>query len=83
LVGDVDLAMRETLDAACREVLGRDLPVRIDASLLTFIDSSGLAFVTRLVQAGTGGRPPEIRAASPLILDTIRLVGLTDLVDLT
>jgi anti-sigma B factor antagonist len=83
LVGEVDLAMRETLDAACREVLDRDLPVRIDASALSFIDSSGLAFITRLVQVGSGGRPAEVSGASPLIVDTIRIVGLADLVDLT
>jgi anti-sigma B factor antagonist len=82
LVGDIDLAMRDDLDAACRQVLDRDVPVRIDAKALTFIDSSGLGFLTRIIKASKGGKRPELTGASPVILDTIRIVGLADLVEL-
>jgi anti-anti-sigma factor len=83
LTGDVDLAMGDDLDAACRQVLERGFPVRIDASELTFIDSCGLGFVTRIIQAKPGGKRPQISGASPLILDTIRIVGLEGLVEIT
>jgi anti-anti-sigma factor len=83
LTGEIDLAMGEDLDVACRQVLDRGLPVRIDASQLQFIDSSGLGFLARIIKANPGGRRPEIVGASPRIVDTITIGGLADLVDLT
>ena len=82
LIGDVDLAMTEVLEDACDEVIDLGLPVRINMSRLTFIDSSGLGFLMRLIQTEPGGSPPRLVGASPLIRDTIRIVGLAGLVDL-
>jgi anti-sigma B factor antagonist len=82
LVGEVDMALTETLEAARDQVIDRDVPVRIDASGLTFIDSSGLAFLTRLNQASPGDQRPKLAGASPLILETIKIVGLAEVVDL-
>jgi anti-anti-sigma factor len=83
LIGEIDLAAQQDLDAACGQVLGRGLPVRIDLSGLTFIDSSGLGFFTRIIQAAAGGSRPEVTGVSPLILDTFRTVGLAQLVEFT
>lgn len=42
LVGECDLAAREDLAATLRKALGTGRPVTIDASGLTFLDSSGI-----------------------------------------
>ncbi len=82
LAGEVDLAMSEVLEDASREVLERGMPVEVDASRLNFIDSSGLGFLTRMIQVRPGGKPPRVRGASPLIHDTLRICGLLDLIEL-
>ena len=64
LAGNVDLAMAEPLEDACREVIDLGLPVRINMSRLDFIDSSGLGFLIRLVQTEPGGSPPKLVGAS-------------------
>jgi anti-anti-sigma factor len=82
LAGEVDVGLSKALDDACSAVLQRDRPVRVDAGRLTFIDSSGLNFLARLIQAEPGGKPPKVIGASPVVRETIHLVGLADLVEI-
>lgn len=80
LFGEVDLALGPELETAGRAAVDGPRPVRIDVSELTFIDSTGLGLLARLAGAGLAdGQPPELIGASPLVLETLRLAGLSPL----
>ena len=82
LVGEVDLAMQRELELACDQALEGGVPVIVDASATTFIDSVALGFLVRLIRADPGGRRPQLTGASPLVLDTVNILGLAQLMDL-
>jgi anti-anti-sigma factor len=83
LCGDIDLSTSDELSAVCASALERAVPVRLDLSEVTFIDSTALGFVARLAAAERdSGRTLPVRGASRRTLDTIRLIGLEDMLDL-
>jgi anti-anti-sigma factor len=82
LVGDIDLAVASALEDACRSVLKRGVPLRIEASAMTFIDSVGVGLLVPLLQARPGGRRPVLTGVSRLVLQVIVMMGLADLVEL-
>lgn len=84
LAGEVDLALAESLDFVAEHATKRESPVRVDVSEVTFIDSTGLAFLGRLAAAGhAAGWAPHVVGASQVVLDTIQIGGLTPVLDLT
>src|SRR3954466_10489129 len=84
LAGEVDLSLSDSLDFVAEHATKRDYPVRVDVSEVTFIDSTGLAFLGRLAAAGhAAGWAPHISGASPVVRDTIQISGLTCVLDLT
>jgi anti-sigma B factor antagonist len=82
LVGEIDLSSAESLEDARRDVLDRGLPVRLDASRLTFIDSTGLGVVTRIAESATTGGRVTMMGASRLVRETVELLGLSQVIDL-
>lgn len=83
LVGEVDLALSDTLDVTAQEALTRGKQIRLDVERVTFIDSTGLAFLSRLAAAGREiGSPPRVVGASRRVRDTIELGGLLPVLDL-
>ena len=61
-------------------VLQADGPVVLDTSAVTFIDSSGLAFLLQLQGvASDAGRPVVLRDPSGAVVDLLSLVGLDTL----
>lgn len=83
LRGDIDLSTSDQLSAVSASALARGLPVRLDLSAVTFIDSTALGFVARLAAAEReSGRTLAVRGGSRRTLDTIRLIGLEDMLDL-
>jgi anti-anti-sigma factor len=82
LAGEIDLAAESVLNEACRLVLGRGLPVRIDATAMTFIDSRGVGLLVPILQGRPGGRRPVLVGASRLVLEIITVMGVADLVEL-
>jgi anti-anti-sigma factor len=83
LCGDIDLSTSDQLSTVCAAALERGLPVRLDLSAVTFIDSTALGFVARLAAAERdSGRTLLVRGASRRTLDTVRLTGLEDMLDL-
>lgn len=73
LAGQVDAALREDASRAMDVMVRRQLPVVLDTTALTFIDSTGLAF---LIQCAVTGR------ASGVAVDLPRPpTQLTDLLD--
>lgn len=56
LAGDVDAALAPELLEAAAEVAAAGLPVQVDTRNVTFMDSSGVAFLARLA-GGSSTRP--------------------------
>lgn len=81
--GEVDAGLRDQASLAMVECLRRPLPVTIDARGLTFIDSSGLAFVLQLHKVGQeDGAPIVLRDAPGLLLDLLDMIGMTGAITL-
>jgi anti-sigma B factor antagonist len=76
-VGEVDAALRAEASASMGTALVTGLPVVIDSSALTFIDSSGLAFVLQLhLAASEAGIPVTLRDPRRVLRDVLEVVGL-------
>lgn len=84
LTGEVDLSLSEELSRAYQHCRSSERPVRVDASDLTFIDSTGIGFVARLAAAEqTAGRRLQIIGASRRTSETLSLTGLDELLDIS
>ena len=77
--GEVDGALRQEASAALARALDRDLPVIIDTSRVTFIDSTGIAF---LVQFYTIGREEGLQVAlrnpPAVVSDVLAMLGVDE-----
>ena len=77
LVGDIDFAVDRDLRVATRAAIDRNLPVRVDLSAVTFLDSAGLSFVARLLR--NEDRPPRsvtVVGASSVAKERLEMAGL-------
>jgi anti-anti-sigma factor len=82
LSGEIDLAMRAGLEFAAVEAIVRALPVRVDLSGVTFMDSAGIGFVAALVRAGSeAGWRLTVIGPSRRILETLTMTGLVPFLD--
>jgi anti-sigma B factor antagonist len=82
LSGEVDLAIGDDLEFAGRDAMDRGMPVRLDCSRVTFIDSVGLGFVARMASAERErGRVLPLIDAPRNVQEAIHLVGLAELVE--
>ncbi|WP_022916953.1 STAS domain-containing protein [Ruania albidiflava] len=83
ITGDLDLARRDEADAALRRIALRERPnLTVDLCGMTFMDSTGAAWLTALVEhdRGLGGRP-VLRGAGPRDLFVLEVCGLLDRVE--
>ena len=82
LWGEIDEALRHEAGAALSRTLDRNLPVVIDTREVTFIDSTGIAF---LIQFCTIGREEglAVSLADPpaVVTEVLDLLGLTHMFD--
>jgi len=77
LWGDVDASLREQASVAMIELLRRGGPYVVDMSGVTFIDSSGIAFVLQLHRLATDeGSTVILRDPPHLVTDMLELIGL-------
>lgn len=77
LWGEIDASLRGDASASMVEVISRGGPVVIDTSAVTFIDSSGLAFVLQVYRlAEEAGQRVTLRDPAPLVLDLLAMIGL-------
>jgi anti-sigma B factor antagonist len=84
LSGEVDLSLSDELSRAYQLCRTRERPVRVDASGLTFIDSTGIGFVARLAAAEQmAGRRLQVIGASRRTSETLSLTGLDDLLEIS
>jgi anti-sigma B factor antagonist len=80
--GEVDLALGQDLEYAGRDAIDRGIPVLVDVSKVTFIDSVGLGFLARMASAERDkGRRLPLAGAPRTVQESIRLVGLNELVE--
>jgi len=56
LHGDIDAAVQDELDGAVTDLTQAKLPVRVDASKMTFCDSAAVHFLAHLLRAGLSVR---------------------------
>jgi anti-anti-sigma factor len=77
LAGEVDQALVGCLDFAQEQAVKRNLPVRIDVSGVTFMDSTGLALIVRVVAAErTHGRRVTVEGVSGQVDELLHISGL-------
>ncbi|WP_251840505.1 STAS domain-containing protein [Oceanitalea stevensii] len=81
LRGELDMVMKAELLDAVHEAVLHDVPVEVDVRDVTFMDSSVLAALSRLIQASTHrptfiSPPPVVR----FLLDVTRIGELVDIV---
>ena len=77
--GEIDAANAETLELALLEVLKGDAPVVVDLGAVSFIDSSGLNAVVRVLRRHEGANV-ALAAANPAIARLIEMRGLHQMV---
>jgi anti-sigma B factor antagonist len=76
LIGELDLASADAVGACLAGLLGAGDRVRLDLSLLEFIDSSGIReLITAMTVSQRGGGRPEV---APRITDQVaRVIDLS------
>jgi anti-anti-sigma factor len=81
--GEVDLALSSDLEHAARAAASRDLPIQVNVSQMTFVDSTGIRFLARLVPTGTAPTwRLRVEGASLLVQHSLRISGILPLLDL-
>ena len=79
LWGEVDAALREAASEVMAMLAGHatGVPVVIDAKDVTFIDSSGVAFVLQVYVLGQEtGTPVSLRDPSEAVTEVLDMVGI-------
>ena len=77
LVGEIDASLREEASASMGIALMSGLPLLVDATDATFIDSSGVAFVLQLhLAASEAGIELTLHDPHRVLRDLLDMVGL-------
>ena len=77
LVGEIDASLRESASASMGLALMSGLPLLVDATEATFVDSSGVAFVLQLhLVASEAQIPLTLRDPHRVLRDVLDMVGL-------
>ncbi|GAB3249890.1 hypothetical protein GCM10027586_18350 [Kineococcus gypseus] len=83
LTGEIDAELGPDLLEAAEDALSSGRPLQVDAHHVTFMDSTGLAFLARLASRSRGRRVTLIRppAVVKFLIETTNIVQLLDVVD--
>lgn len=77
LWGDVDASLRDQASMAMVALLHRGGPYVIDVSDVTFIDSSGIAFILQVHRMATDeGSTAVLRDPPALVIEMLDLIGI-------
>lgn len=75
--GELDLQVRQSSAALFSAVSTRGLPVVIDTTDVTFVDSAGISVLVRLARdAERHGYPATLRNPSPMLQDLLAVTGV-------
>ncbi|MBA8810771.1 STAS domain-containing protein [Promicromonospora sukumoe] len=80
LWGDIDALLRENASEAMATLAARPDPdpVIVDARDVTFIDSSGVAFILQVFVLGEEtGSPVQLREPSAVVMEVLDMVGIS------
>ncbi|MFD6446714.1 MULTISPECIES: STAS domain-containing protein [unclassified Promicromonospora] len=80
LWGDIDALLRENASEAMAMLAARPDPdpVIVDARDVTFIDSSGVAFILQVFVLGEEtGSPVQLREPSSVVMEVLDMVGIS------
>ena len=78
--GEVDLGVRQTSGPLCPAVAERALPVVIDASRVTFMDSAGMSILVRIARdAEANGSPVVLENAPWMLKELLTITGVDQL----
>ena len=79
LRGEIDGARRNEASAALAAVVTAALPVDVETADVTFIDSSGIAFLVQMQAIGADeGFAVRLVEPSEVVVDVLRMIGLDD-----
>lgn len=77
LWGDIDASLRDQASMAMVALVHRGGPYVVDASEVTFLDSSGIAFVLQVHRMATDeGSTAVLRDPPALVIEMLDLIGL-------
>ena len=75
--GEIDLAVRQEAGALCQALVRRGMPVVIDASDVTFVDSAGMSVLVRIARdAEAGGYPVVLEHAPWMLKELLTITGV-------
>ena len=78
--GEIDVALRSEASAALANALERDVPVVIDTSKVTFMDSTGIAFLVQFYTIGSEeGLSVTLRFPPTVVTDVLEMLGVIEI----
>lgn len=78
--GEIDVALRSEASAALANALERDVPVVIDTSKVTFMDSTGIAFLVQFYTIGSEeGLSVTLRNPPTVVTDVLEMLGVIEM----
>ncbi|MBE7701067.1 STAS domain-containing protein [Oerskovia sp. Sa1BUA8] len=78
--GEIDVALRSEASAALANALDRDVPVVIDTSKVTFMDSTGIAFLVQFYTIGSEeGLQVSLRNPPTVVTDVLEMLGVIEI----
>jgi anti-anti-sigma factor len=78
--GEIDVALRSEASAALANALERDVPVVIDTSKVTFMDSTGIAFLVQFYTIGSEeGLSVTLRDPPSVVTDVLEMLGVIEM----
>ncbi len=78
--GEIDVALRSEASAALANALERDVPVVIDTSKVTFMDSTGIAFLVQFYTIGSEeGLSVTLRNPPSVVTDVLEMLGVIEI----
>lgn len=78
--GEIDVALREEAGAALANALDCDKPVVIDTTDVTFMDSTGIAFLVQFYTIGAQeGLDVKLRKPPAVVSDVLQMLGIEEM----
>lgn len=75
--GEIDLAVRQEAGALCQALSQRRLPVVLDATDVSFVDSAGMSVLVRIARdAEAGGYPVVLEHAPWMLKELLTITGV-------
>ncbi len=78
IYGEIDLLVRQNAAHLCQAVATRGLPVVVDATDVTFVDSAGMSVLVRLARDAEAGGYPVVLENAPWMLKELMTVTGVD-----